>query len=250
MEIRDLLIYLSIKYDGVWNRIYQAIKEKENIDSKECEKVLKTLTTKAITIFDKEYPKNLKHIYKCPFVLYYKGDISLLNKKIVSFVGSRNPSDYSLLATKKIVSELDSDIVVCSGLAKGIDSCALSEAINNNMATIAVLPTGIDQCYPIENISLYYEIENKGLLISEYPLKCKVDKSNFAFRNRIISSLCSSLVISEVHKNSGTSVTVKYALEMNKDIYCIPHEIFEDCLCNNLIKDGAYLITSGDDINR
>ena len=110
----------------------------------------------AVTILDAEYPSSLKMCYKPPFVLFYKGDISLLNSESIAIVGSRYPSEYAIKATKYIMDGLFSkkDITIISGLAYGIDTIAHLEALRYNQKTIAVLGCGIDNCYPKENIDL------------------------------------------------------------------------------------------------
>ena len=249
MIIRDILIYFAIKYRGDWNKIYQAIKNKERVDEEEIKHNLELLKCQTLTIIDKEYPLNLKNCFHPPFVIFYYGDISLLNMDIVSIVGSRECNDYAIESTKKIISDLkDTNIVICSGLAKGIDKIAHQEALKNQIKTIAVSPVGIDLCYPKENYSLYKDIKNQGLIISEYPFFTKIDKKHFASRNRIIASLCYSMICTSVKARSGTLVSVKFAIEYGKDLFVIPYPIDQNNLCNTLIKDGAYLIDNGKDL--
>ena len=249
MKARDILIYLAIKYSGDWSFIYQAIKNKEKVDLEDVEIVCEKYQNSVITIMDKDYPLKLKNIYHPPFVIFYKGDKSLLNMNIISLVGSRDVNEYGKSATKRIIKDfINQDVCICSGLAIGVDAIAHDEAIKNNIKTIAVLPNGIESCYPKENFKLYNLIKEKGLLISEYPEKVKVDKKYFASRNRIIAGLSDSLVVPHVKKKSGTMVSVHFALEFGKDVYCVPYSIDDNSFGNTLIKEGAYLITDGKDV--
>lgn len=249
--MRSILVYFSVKYNGNWKDIYQAITSKEQIDFNEKNIVYQKYKDQVLTIIDSEYPEKLKNVYCPPFVLFYKGDISLLKETIVSIVGSRDATSYGVYATKKIVKDLTKfQIVTCSGLAKGIDSTVHDESLKNQIRTIAVLPCGIDKCYPKENFSLYQRIEKEGLIISEYPNQVTPFKDQIPFRNRIVASLADHLIVTEAHFHSGTMITVRYALEMGKDIYAVPYPINEDSFCNKLISDGAYLICDGKDIFR
>ena len=249
MTIKEILIYLACKYEGDWASIYKAVAHKELVDEEEVMKVNSKLGCNALILLEPDYPESLKHCYHPPFVIFYKGDISLLNRDIVSVVGSRDVDDYGIEMTKKIVSELkNKDVVVCSGLAKGVDKAAHEEALKNDIKTIAVLPTGIENCYPKENYYLYKEIEEKGLIISEYPFDTKIEKKMFSTRNRIIASLCKALVVTAVKQRSGTMVSVRYALEYGKDVYVVPYPATSDSFANTLIKEGALLITEGNDI--
>ena len=246
--MRNVIIYLSIKYKGNWQDIYNAIKRKEKPDS-DFEEVLNSVTSNVITILDKNYPKFFSSIYQPPFVIFYKGDISLLSKKIISVVGSREPPKFAVDSLKQMFKDLNKDMVICSGLARGVDTISLIEAMNNNMKTIVFLPCGINSCYPKENISLYNKIKENGLVCSEYPDNIKVERDNFYMRNRLIASSCKKLVIGHVKRKSGTMITFNYALEMGKDIYCIPYRNEDDSYNNQLIKDGAEILTNGEDLN-
>lgn len=251
MEIRDILICFSIKYNGDFDRIYKAITKKEEISFEEFEE-MKKMNLKVITCLDANYPQSLKNCYKPPLVLFYKGDISLLNEKYkLAVVGSREPSIYGKEATVKILDELliKQEIIIVSGLARGIDSLAHKEALKNNCKTIAVLGCGLNNYFPYSNIELRNDIEEYGLVISEYPPFVEARSENFPLRNRIIAALSDAVLICDAKKRSGTQITANYALEFGKDILCIPHSILEENLCNILIKEGAIPVFDGDDIS-
>lgn len=185
-----------------------------------------------------------------PFVLYYKGDLSLLNEglKRLTVVGSRNSSKYGETSVKKIVQGLDNEVIVVSGLAKGIDSVALLSALHSNKKVIAIIGNGINFCYPEENLSLYNEIIAKGgLIISEYPPNTPPESSNFRWRNRLLAMVSSGILIGEGKLNSGTKITASFGIQFNRNVGCIPYEINKESLCNQLIKDGASLIETSED---
>lgn len=252
MEIRDVLIYFALVYEGDYDAIYNAVKNKESISQKEIERRLSELKCNCLTILDDNYPHYLKNVYKPPFVIFYYGDIFLLHhKRILGVVGTRHPSTYAKVACKSILKDLlkYEDVVICSGLALGIDSISHDVTLECNRKTIAVLANGIDNYYLKSNMNLYNKIKEKGLLISEYPLDVNVKEENFRVRNRLIASIASVLFIPEAKIKSGTMITVKYALEAGKDILCVPCDIDrDDSLTNYLIKQGAKLVDSYLDI--
>jgi hypothetical protein len=160
MNSKEVLGYLSIKHSGDWVKVYNSIKAKESISTAEVEQVISECKNNFITILDEEYPEFLKNIYRPPLVLFYKGDISLLKeKRLLAVVGTREPSSYGVFATEKIISELDKNIVIVSGLARGIDATAHKYAMNNGLKTVAFLGCGINYIYPAENFKLYKDIE-------------------------------------------------------------------------------------------
>lgn len=249
--MEKLLVYLSVLYKGDWDKIYDAILNKVQIDKNEMEQVLTTVTDKYITLISPNYPESLKCIFKPPFVLYYSGNIELLDKKAkIAVIGNRNYSAYGKSVTESICTQLvtSKDIVIVSGLAKGIDSIAHKTCLENNGNTIAVLGNSINIFYPKENENLYNEISKKGLLLSEFPANVAPEKNNFLKRNRIIAGLSEAIVVTEAKTVSGTMNTVAHALESGKQIFCVPDRLNENSGCNKLIKEGAKLIENGFDV--
>ncbi len=232
--MRNLLISLAIKYRGDYFKIEKAIKNNEQIKEK-------IPLQQAITILDKEYPKQLLDLEFPPFVLFYQGDIGLLNNELIAVVGSRSCSAYGKKCTIDIVETLNKSYTIVSGLAKGIDSIAHKHA----KKTIAVLGNGLNYYYPLENKSLYQYLKNSQLVISEYPLDVKPRKHHFPFRNRIIAALSKSIIVTEASYKSGTMLTVNEALTLNRDIYAIPYSYDEliNCGTNILIQQGANILT-------
>lgn len=246
---REILLYLSLKYDGEWDSICKAIVEREPISQEDLKKRLLKFKGSYVTMYDENYPRKLSRVYKPPFVLYYYGDLSLINLPSLSVVGSRECSEYARISTIKIIKELENKLVIVSGLARGIDSIAHQTAIDIGIKTIAILGCGIDYCYPLENKELYSEIKSNHLLISEYPLSSMPKKHRFPYRNRLIGAFGDALFIAEAKaSSSGTYHTLRATLEMGKDVYCLPSANLEDSLTNRLIKEGALLVECGRDI--
>lgn len=250
LKMREVLIYFALKYKGNWELIHSAINLKEEIDINYLNVEMGKIKYNIVTLIDQNYPEQLKKIYQPPFVLFYYGDLSLLkNDFLLGVVGSRKVSDYGKKSCQKIIDDLkDEDVVIISGLAKGIDSIAHESAIRNNLKTIAVLGTGIDYCYPKENFYLYQKIKKDGLIISEYPYKELVSKNSFVLRNRLIAGLSNKLLIPEVQDRSGTLVTIRFALNYGKEIFVIPTSIFDGTYNNELIFQGATPILNGKSI--
>ncbi len=205
-----------------------------------------------VTIFDDEYPQKLKEIYDKPIMLYVKGNKNILNNYGLAIVGCRECSSYGEYVAKKISYNLGiSNINVISGLAKGIDSCAHIGCLNTKSKTIAVVGCGLDMVYPKENKHLFESIiSNGGAIISEYVIGTKPISKNFPARNRIISGISNGVVVIEAKERSGTLITVDFALEQGKDVYVVPGNItsLNSKGTNNLIKQGAKIITNIDDI--
>lgn len=207
-----------------------------------------------IDLDSKWYPEKLKNISCPPKQLFCLGNLELMNRKSIAIIGSRNCSNYGKRATFDFsVGLAKNDACVVSGLARGIDAFAHSGCLSVGGKTIAVLGSGLDVIYPKENSQLYHDIiANDGLIVSEYPLGTKALKQNFPARNRIISGLSDSVLVVEARKNSGTNITVDFALEQGKDVFVIPGNIYSKTSdgTNYLITEGAIPVLSYKDILR
>ena len=248
---RKALLYVSLKFKGDWAAMYKFIvKDKCPIPFKELDDVEKKIKCNYVTIFDEEYPRALKQLSNPPLVLYYYGDISLIQdfRKCISIIGSRSADDYGIIATLDLSRELSEKYVIVSGLAKGIDAFAHQGAIEMEGKTVAVLGSGIDICYPIENAELYGKIKENQLLISEYPNFTEPTPEKFPWRNRIIAALSVATVVAQANQRSGTSITVRWALGLGRAVGAIPHAYNDDSLCNTLIAEGAKLVRCQKDI--
>lgn len=247
----DILVYLALKHGGDWDKMNRSIRNKETPDEEEYAELLKTNHSKHITILDKEYPEAFKNMCKPPLVLFYYGDISIISsmKNCVGYVGSRDSSVYGNQMAKTICAGLVSyGYNIISGLARGIDTAATLGALDAKGKAVAVLGNGIDYCYPSENKQLYERLKREGLVISEYPGFTSPTHESFPFRNRIIAALSTGVVVGEASKRSGTLITVNFALGSNKDVGCVPFRADEDSACNRLIKEGAFVIESAEDV--
>lgn len=202
---------------------------------------------------DELYPSLLREIVDAPPVLTFLGSkekLAEFNKKtLVSIVGARNSSIVANKFCRQLVTDLGcNDIVVVSGMARGIDSEAHKASITTG--TIAVLASGVDVIYPPENKKLYEEIKEKGIIFAESPLGTAPQGHLFPKRNRIIAGLSTGTVIVEAAKQSGSLITAKYALDYGRDIFAVPGfplDIKSEG-GNNLLKQGAILTLSAQDI--
>ncbi|MFD2443509.1 DNA-processing protein DprA [Bacillus sp. CGMCC 1.16607] len=205
-----------------------------------------------ITYFDESYPNMLKEIYQPPWCLFVKGDISLLNEpKKLAIVGSRQASSYGKSAIQHILPPLlEKNIVIVSGLAKGIDALAHQMTIERGGKTIAVIAGGHFHLYPQENKNLAKRMEMDHLIISEYTPETRPSKWQFPARNRIISGLCEGTLIIEAKRKSGSLITANFAVQEGREVFAIPGSIFNPYSAgtNDLIQQGAKLIMSGEDI--
>lgn len=236
-----LLVYLAVKYQGDMDKMLTAI---DMVDSdfpyEEALEVYKKLPCQAVTILDYDYPQQLKQVFRPPMVLFYYGDLSLCHKKSFAVVGSRDMSDYGKECTETIVKDLAKDCVIISGLARGIDTAAHECVIRNGGRTIAVLGSGIDNCYPPENKALYEEIKKNHLVLSEYPFDATPDREHFPMRNRIITGLCDALYIPQINSYmSGTMISLTMANTLGRGIYIAPHPPGSNTINNKLLDEGA-----------
>ncbi|MFA5392509.1 MAG: DNA-processing protein DprA [Candidatus Paceibacterota bacterium] len=205
---------------------------------------------KFITLKDQEYPLLLKEISYPPLGLYLKGEIPK-NTNLLSVVGTRKISSYGKLAIEKLLKDLISyNFVIISGLALGVDTLSHKIALDKGGKTIAVLGTGLDRIFPVDNKFLSQKIIQNGALISEYPLGTIPFKSHFPWRNRIISGLSPATLVIEAPEKSGALITANFALEQNRDVFAVPGSVFNNNSLgtNKLIKQGAKLISQTEDI--
>lgn len=208
---------------------------------------------KIITFDDEAYPYMLRQISNPPMVLYYKGDLASCNlKKTVAFVGSRKASYMGKESVNKIISGLsNTDICIVSGLAAGIDAASHKGAIDNNLKTIGVIASGFDYIYPSCNRYLYEKIEGGcGAVVTEYYPTFEPMKYRFPQRNRIVTGLSYGTVVGEAAIKSGALISANLTLEQGRELMCIPGAINNSNTegIYKLLKDGATLVTSGEDV--
>jgi len=203
-----------------------------------------------ITTRDPAYPKLLKEINDPPIGLYRKGQYDFAQPSI-AIVGSRRTTLYGQAVAKKFGAELARlGFCIVSGLARGIDTAAHEGALSVGGKTAAVLGCGIDIVYPPENLDLYRRIEESGAVVSEFPFTRRADRQSFAMRNRIVAGMCAAIIVVESDVGGGSMITAKFAGEQGRLVYAVPGRIDQatSAGCHQLIRDGATLLTSVDDI--
>lgn len=205
-----------------------------------------------LTILDKRYPSQLQEMYSPPVVLFYQGDLELLDsKKLLGVVGARQCSSYALQAlTQLLPNVIQQKLILVSGLAKGVDGLSHQLALKHHGKTIAVIGNGLDISYPSCNRALQTQIAHAGLLLSEYPLESRPLKYHFPLRNRIIAGLCQTVLVVEARHHSGSLITANLALQENRNVLALPGRINDiySTGCNELIAAGAKPVLNSNDI--
>ncbi|WP_333583012.1 DNA-processing protein DprA [Lactobacillus acetotolerans] len=197
---------------------------------------------KVLTFFDSLYPEKLRQIYQPPLILFARGDLTLLQRKIITIVGSRLATSYSKIVINNLVPSLvKKHLVIASGLAKGVDGMAHTATLRNNGKTIAVVGNGLNHFYPMSNHGIQEKIVENGLLLSEYLPDTPPRPFRFPERNRILAGLSESVVVTEAKERSGSLITANLALQENRNVYAVPGPITSQLSAgtNKLIEAGA-----------
>ena len=203
---------------------------------------------------DPDYPERLNQCHDAPLIMYMKGTLDMNPARIISVVGTRSPTDYGIHHCRSMIRDLASghrDIVVVSGLAYGIDICAHKAALENQIATIAVLGNGFRHMYPAVHAKIAARIEKEGALLTEFNSNTKPERNNFIRRNRIIAGLSDATVIVQSGIKGGALVTAEMANSYSRDVFTIPGRTDDKCSagCNKLIKSNrASLIENSTDL--
>jgi DNA processing protein len=200
---------------------------------------------------DAAYPSLLREIPDPPALLYYRGQVDLQENQgttlMVAIVGTREPTDYGKRWTRKLARALaEQGVTIISGLAEGVDTHAHQGALEAGGRTIAVLGTGVDVVYPPRNQDLYQQIEEQGLILSEYAAGTRPDRSHFPRRNRIVAGLSRAVLIMEAPTKSGALITAHLANDYGRDIYVLPGSLDNPKAigCLGLVNRGAQIILS------
>jgi DNA processing protein len=205
-----------------------------------------------LTLDDAEYPRRLREIYDPPLVLYVRGDVGLLCRPALAMVGTRHPTPYGSGMAERLACDLATrGLVIVSGMARAVDSCAHRGTLAGRGKTVAVFGTGVDVIYPRENQRLHDQIlASGGAVLSEFPLATFAAPQNFPIRNRIISGLCFGVLVVEAGEYSGTRITARCALEQNREVFAVPGNVTNRGSWgpNTLIKQGARLVATWEDV--
>ncbi|WP_416150962.1 DNA-processing protein DprA [Salipaludibacillus sp. HK11] len=203
-------------------------------------------------VFEEGYPSLLKEIYDPPWILYYKGNRSILNNPHrLAVVGTRHPSEFLKVEMDPLLIPIvNTPITVVSGMAMGVDTMAHELSMNQSGETIAVLAYGLNQLYPLHLKELKDRLQQRQLVITEYPPYVRPQRWHFPERNRIISGLSQATLILEAKQKSGSLITGDCALQQNRDVFALPGRISNPQSegTNRLIQQGAKLILSANDI--
>jgi DNA processing protein len=203
-------------------------------------------------INDNDYPKALRFCPDAPALLYLKGNKNALSKNSVAVIGTRNHSAYGKEWCQQFIHDLkEQDIHIISGLAYGIDSIAHQSALDAGLSTSAILAHGLDRIYPETNRRMAIDMQEKGMLITEFMSGIQPDKQNFPRRNRITAGCCEAVVIVETGLSGGSMITAELAHQYNRELFALPGRVTDvkSMGCHQLIRQNkAQIITSAKDL--
>lgn len=242
LSLRDIAVVSECKNPILFIESYK------NLDLKVCRELFNRYPS--FSILDDVYPLSLKEIYNPPVLLFYQGDLELLNQGKLAVVGARSASQMGVKAVKKVIAELQNRFVIVSGLARGIDTAAHIASLKNGGKTIAVIGCGLDTYYPKENRELQDYIAKHHLILTEYEAEQEPRKFHFPERNRIIAGLSQGVIVAEARLRSGSLITCERAMEEGRDVFAIPGNILDGKSdgCHHLIQEGAKCVISGFDV--
>lgn len=245
--LEDFAALLNLPVDRRLQRIRGAVADAElNLSRAQAAGVL------PLPITDEAYPALLYEIPDPPLILWIDGPVAALAAPSVAVVGSRNATPGGITTSRRLARDLAAaGLTVISGLARGIDAAAHRGALEGRGPTIAVLGNGAGDVYPREHVALARDvIAGGGAIVTEFPPGTPPYASHFPLRNRIISGLSQAVVVVEASERSGSLITAKAALEQGRDVLAVPGAVASGCYrgCHALIKDGARLVETVDDI--
>lgn len=227
----------------------------DNFLNLECDyifKLLKQWHISYVAIESATYPKLLREIHDPPFILFYKGNPSLMQStRTLAIIGSRQATNYTRRTLETFFPNFKNEnLIIVSGLAKGADRIAHAQTLKHNMGAIAVLGFGHKHHYPKETYAIRTQIESKGIVISEYVPTEGPRKHHFPERNRLISGLSRGVFITESTVRSGTNITKDCALDQNREVYVLPGSIYNPMTQGNLVsaQEGAKIVLKAYDI--
>lgn len=224
-----------------WNDRYDLTKEEASMEASH---------TRFITQLDQEYPEMLREIYDSPIGLYWKGEY-VVDRPCIAIVGTRRATLYGRSVAKRFASELSRmGFCIVSGMARGTDTAAHEGALEVGGKTVAVMGCGLDIIYPPENLDLYKQIAEAGAVVSEFPFGRRADRQTFPMRNRVVAGMSEAVIVIESDAAGGSMITARFAGEQGRALFAVPGRIDQASSrgCHQLLRDGATLVTSVDDI--
>lgn len=241
--------------EGIGEKLVRQIIQNKNTSLQEARQELLRLETlpdiKLLWIDDVNFPYRLRNCYDSPLALYYTGNADLNCDKTVSIIGTRNATPRGLETCRELIESLtNNSILIISGLAHGIDSCAHKSAIAGNLPTIGVLGHGPDHVYPASNKDLAVKMMKNGGILTEYPLGTWAEACNFPMRNRIVAGMSDAVIVIESDIKGGSMITADLADSYNRNIFAFPGRTNDKYSkgCNYLIKTRkAEMIENADD---
>ncbi|MCK4288313.1 MAG: DNA-processing protein DprA [Bacteroidales bacterium] len=244
---------LLLKIPGIGKSTVNSIINQNILERAEEEiKFIEKYKIDTLFYLDDKYPYRLKQCEDSPMLLFYKGTADLNAPKIISIVGTRKASEYGKEICSSLIEGLvEQNILIVSGLAYGIDTCAHKTSLESNLKTVGVLAHGLDKVYPQLNKSLAEKMLNNGGLLTEFLSKTTPDRENFPKRNRIIAGLSDAVIVIESAIRGGALITADIANSYNRDVFAVPGRLYDKYSqgCNNLIKTNrAALVQSAEDI--
>jgi DNA processing protein len=243
----------ALEAHGLHAPVAQAIHSREPLSAaaKELAQVQAT-GCRLLTWNEPAYPHLLRQIYDPPPLLYVRGNVELLDRHSLAIVGARRPTPYGNQMAERLARDLaERGLVIVSGLARGIDSSAHKGALASTRgATIGVLGSGIDVVYPKENKKIFAQMEERGAIITEFPMGTFPAPQNFPIRNRVIAGIGLGVVVVEGAQYSGSLITARLAMEFNREVFGVPGNVTQPTSFgpNQLIKQGAKLVTGWEDV--
>jgi DNA processing protein len=242
-----------LKIDGIGNYKLNDLFSSENLKAAENElKFIKQNKIETLYYSDADYPEKLKHCPDGPILLFKRGNIDLVNKKILSIVGTRKATTHGINFCEKFIEDLAVlDVVIVSGFAYGIDITAQRAAIKHGLQTIGCLAHGLNQMYPAVHQKYVKDVESKGGFLTDFWSTDVFDRNNFLKRNRIIAGLSEATVVIESAEKGGSLVTADIANSYNREVFAVPGRPSDSQSrgCNALLKSQqAHVLTSAADL--
>ncbi|MBN1268470.1 MAG: DNA-processing protein DprA, partial [Kiritimatiellae bacterium] len=241
-----------LKVEGVGRELVgNILQQRHEVSAADEIAAAQKLGARIITPLDDEYPEPLKSIYDPPLALYVRGTLEKKDRHAIAIVGSRRCTHYGRQTADRLGFQLAKvGFTVVSGLARGIDRAAHEGALKGGGRTLAVLGSALDKLYPPENEDLAEAVAKHGAVLSEYTLGREPDRTTFPYRNRVVSGLSLGVVVVEAPAKSGSLITADMAMEQGRTVFAVPGRIDAPASqgCHRLIKTGAKLVESVDDI--